>query len=90
MILAEIWYRTCNQKFLAIVEAFKTRRNYLEVCKYEIFVFNNYNNLYQFINVKSLSPRQVLEAQKLSFYHFQIDYCQDKAHGATNALSYFL
>ena len=32
---------------------------------------------------------QVYWAQKLSKYHFQIDYCQNKANRAANALSQY-
>ena len=39
------------------------------------------------MDTKSLSSRQVCWAQKLSCYHFQIDYCQGKANGAADALS---
>ncbi len=39
------------------------------------------------MDTKSLSSRQVRWAQELSRYHFRIDYQQDKANGATNALS---
>ena len=38
MISAETWYKTHNQELLAIVEAFKTWRHYLEGCKYKILV----------------------------------------------------
>ena len=41
------------------------------------------------MDTKSLSSRQVWWAQKLSKYHFQIDYCQGKANRAANALSCF-
>ena len=37
------------------------------------------------MDTKSLSFRQVCWAQKLSYYHFQIDYCQDKANEAADA-----
>ena len=49
----------------------------------------DHNNLRRFINTKSLSSRQVRWAQKLSRYHFQIDYCQSKANAAANALLRF-
>ena len=39
------------------------------------------------MDTKSLSFRQVCWAQKLSQYHFQIDYCQGKVNAAANALS---
>ena len=39
--------------------------------------------------MKSLSSRQIRCAQELSRYHFQIDYYQGKANGATDALSQY-
>ena len=42
------------------------------------------------MDIKNLSSRQVCWAQKLSRYHFRIDYCQGKANAAANALSRFL
>ena len=89
MILAKTWYKTYNGELLAIVEAFKTWKHYLEGCKHEVLVLTNHNNLCWFMNTKSLSSRQVRWAQKLSRYHFRIDYCQGKANGAADALSCF-
>ena len=89
MIPAETRYKTHNGKLLAIVEAFKTWRHYLEGCKHKVLVLTNYNNLCQFMDIKSLSSKQVRWAQKLSRYHFRIDYCQGKANGAADVLSRF-
>ena len=74
MILTETCYETHNGKFLVIVEAFKTWRHYLKGCKHKVLVFNNHNNLRQFMDTKNLSFKQVRWAQKLSNYHFRIDY----------------
>ncbi len=41
------------------------------------------------MDTKSLSSRQVQLAQKLSRYHFQIDYWQGKANGAIDTLSQY-
>ena len=41
------------------------------------------------MDIKNLSFKQVRWAQKLSSYHFRIDYYQDKANGATDILSCF-
>ena len=41
------------------------------------------------MDTKNLSSRQVWCAQELSRYHFQIDYCQEKANGAADVLSRF-
>ena len=90
MILAKTWYETYNNKFLAIAEAFKTWRHYLEGCKHKVFILTDLNNLYRFMDTKSLSSRQVRWAQELSQYHFWIDNCQGKANAAIDALSRFL
>ena len=87
MIPAETRYKTHNGELLAIVKAFKTWKYYLEDSRHKVLVLTNHNNLRQFIDMKSLSSRQVHWAQELSCYHFQIDYRQGKANGATDALS---
>ena len=87
MIPAETRYETHDGELLAIVEAFKTWRHYLEGCKHEVLVLTDHNNLRRFMDTKSLSSKQVRWAQKLSRYHFRIDYCQGKANGAADALS---
>ena len=87
MISAETRYETHNAELLAIVEAFKTWRHYLEDCKHEVLVLTNHNNLPRFMDTKSLSSRQVRWAQELSRYHFRIDYRQGKANAAADALS---
>ena len=74
MIPAETRYETHDGELLAIVEAFKTWRHYLEGCKHEVLVLTDYNNLRRFMDTKSLSSRQVRWAQELSRYHFRIDY----------------
>ena len=89
MILAKTWYKTHDGELLAIVKAFKTWKHYLESCKHKVLVLIDHNSLQQFMDTKSLSSCQVRWAQKLFQYHFQIDYCQDKANGAADALSCF-
>ncbi len=59
MILVETRYETHDGELLAMVEAFKTWRHYLEGCKYEVLMLTDYNNLQRFINTKNLSSRQV-------------------------------
>ena len=89
MIPAETRYETHDGELLAIVEAFKTWRHYLEGCKHEVLVLTDHNNLRHFMDTKSLSSRQVCWAQELFWYYFQIDYCQGKANAAADALSRF-
>ena len=59
MISAETRYETHDAELLAIVEAFKTWRHYLEGCKHEALVLTDQNNLRRFMDTKSLSSRQV-------------------------------
>ena len=89
MILAKTRYGTHDSELLAIIETFKTWRHYLEDCKHEVLMLTNQNNFCRFMNIKSLGFCQILWAQKLSYYHFWIDYCQGKANRAADALSCF-
>ena len=89
MIPAKTWYKIHNSELLVIVKAFKIWRHYLEGCKHKVFVFTDHNNFCRFMNIKSLSSRQICWAQELNKYHFRMDYYQDKANGAANALSCF-
>ena len=89
MISAKTQYKIYDAELLAIVEAFKTRRHYLEGCKYKVLVLTDHNNLWRFMDIKSLSFRQVRWAQKLFRYYFRIDYHQGKANGAADTLSRF-
>ena len=66
MIPAETQYETYNSELLAIVKAFKTWRHYLVSCKHEVLVLTDHNNLRRFMDIKSLSFRQVRWAQELS------------------------
>ena len=90
MISAKTWYETHNGKFLAIIKIFKIWRHYLESCKHKVLILTDQNNFCCFMDIKNLSSKQVRWAQKLSQYYFQIDYYQDKANVAADALSRFL
>ncbi len=74
MIPTETQYKTHDRELLAIVEVFKTWRHYLEGCKYKVLALTDYKNLQHFMNIKSLSFKQVRWAHELLKYHFQIDY----------------
>ena len=87
MIPAETRYETYNNELLAIVEAFMTWRHYIEGFWHKVLVLTNHNNLRQFMDIKSLSFRQVRWAQELFCYYLQIDYYQSKVNGAIDALS---
>ena len=89
MIPAETWYEAHDHELLAIVEAFKTSRHYLESCKFEVLMLTNHNNLCRFMNTKSLSSGEVRWVQEIFWYHFQIDYHQGKGNAADYALLRF-
>ena len=59
LIFAEIQIKTHISELLAIVEAFKSWRHSLEGGKYKVFILTNYNNFYQFMDIKNLSFRQI-------------------------------
>ena len=63
-----------NAELLAIIKTFQNWRHYLENCQFEVLVLTNHNNLYQFMDTKSLSSCQVCWTQKMSRYHFCINY----------------
>ena len=89
MIPTKTRYETHNGKCLAIVKAFKIWHHYFEGCKHEVLILTDYNNFCRFMDIKSLSFRQVRWAQELFWYHFRINYCQSKANVAVDALSRF-
>ena len=80
-------YETHNGKLLAIVKAFKAWKHYLKGYKHKVLMLIDHNNLQRFIDMKSLSSKQVHWAQKWSRYRFQIDYYQAKANRVADALS---
>ena len=57
IIPAKTRYKTHDGKLLAIVEAFKTWRYYLDGCEDEVLVLSIYNNFRRFMDTKSLSFR---------------------------------
>ena len=59
MILVETKYKMHNGELLAIIEAFKIWKHYLEGSQHEVLIFTDHNNFRQFIDTKSLSSRQV-------------------------------
>ena len=45
MIPIEIYYKTYDNKLLAIIKVFKTWKHYLKDSKYKVFILLDYNNL---------------------------------------------
>lgn len=89
MIPIETQYKNHIGEFLAIVEAFKTCRPYLEDYKDKILVSTDYIYLCWFMDTKSLSFHEICWAKEVPCYHFQINYCQGKANTTTDPLSWY-
>ena len=86
MIPAEQWYEIYNQKLLVIVMAFKQWRHYFKDGTHLIEVLTDYNNLQDFINVKSLNGRQIKWVMKFAAYDFVIFHCSKKSNSANASL----
>ena len=74
LIPAEQNYGTPDQEMLAIVEAFREWRHYLEAPEAEIEVLTDHRNLQSFMTTKALSRRQARWAETLAAYDFRIAY----------------
>lgn len=84
------WYEVHNSELSANVEVSKNKRYYLKDCKHKVLILFVYNNICEFLNRMSISYEEVCRAQKLSLYHFCVNYCQGKANEADNILSRYL
>ncbi|KAG5716608.1 hypothetical protein E4T56_gene16277 [Termitomyces sp. T112] len=74
MIPAELNYDIYDKELLAIVEAFRQWRAYLEGSPHCIQVYSDHNNLQYFTTTKQLSRRQARWSETLSEYDFTIHY----------------
>ena len=59
---------------LAIVEAFKEWRHYLEAPEAEVEVLTDHHNLQFFMTTKALNRRQARWAEALNAFNFRITY----------------
>ena len=59
MIVADTWYKTHDNKLLAIVKVFKTWWHYLKSCKDKVFSLTDHNNVWNFMDIKNLSFERV-------------------------------
>lgn len=74
MIPAETRYPTHDQELLAVVEAFKQWRHYLEGSQFTVTVVSDHNNLRYFMSTTTLNRRQARWALLLGEYDFEIKY----------------
>ena len=61
---------------------FKQWRHYFESSAHSVEVLTNYNNLQDFMNIKSLNGKQVRWTMKLTVYDFVILHCSGKSNPA--------
>ena len=61
---------------------FKQWRHYLKNNAHLIEVLTDYNNLQDFMNIKSLNKRQIKWAMKFAVYDFMIFHCLKKSNSA--------
>lgn len=81
-IPAERNYETYDQELLAIVDAFKHWRHYLEGAAYPIRVLTDHNNLKGFMKLKQLNGRQARWATFLASFDFEIEHRSGKTNPA--------
>jgi transposase InsO family protein len=82
LIPAETRYETHDQELLAIVQAFRHWRHYLEGSANVIEVLTDHNNLVAFSKLKQLNGRQARWAISLSEFDFTIQHRPGKANPA--------
>ena len=84
---AEMNYEIYDKEMLAIVEAFKEWRAYLEGAQHQITVMTDHKNLEYFLTTKTLNRRQSHWSELLGNYDFVVKYSPGKANGKPDALS---
>ena len=84
---AEINYEIQDKELLAIVDAFKHWRRYLEGATHQVQVFSDHQNLEYFTTTKVLNRRQARWAQELAGIDFKIHYRPGAKNGKPDALS---
>jgi hypothetical protein len=78
MIFTEMNYKTHDQKLLIIVECFKHWKHYLKRNYHTMKIFIDYNNLKDFMNVKTLNKWQIKWTIRLISFDFIIKHRFEK------------
>ena len=84
---AERNYDVHDRELLAVVEAFKQWRHYLQGAKEETIVRSDHHNLKYFTTTKELTGRQIRWAEYLSRFKFRIEHIKGKENVIADALS---
>ena len=80
-------YDIHDKELLAVVEAFKNWRVYLEGLGQPVKVFTDHKNLLYWTTTKELNRRQVRWAETLSTFDFRISHVRGTENGGADALS---
>jgi hypothetical protein len=83
----EMNYDIHDKELLAVVEAFKTWRVYLEGAKFPVQVYTDHKNLLYWTTTKELNRRQVRWSETLAPYDFKINHVRGTENGRADALS---
>ena len=81
------WYDIHDKEMLAIIEALKKWRAYLQKSKYQTIIKLNHKNLQYFMTIKKLNEWQVWWAETLAEYDFAIQHCKEKDNSWADILS---
>ena len=84
---AELNYKIYDKELLAIYEAFKQWRNYLEGVPHVILVLSDHKNLEYFATSKQLTRRQVQWSKHLSGFNYIIHYRSSRLGTKPDALT---
>ena len=84
---AELNYEIYDKELLAIFEAFRQWRNYLEGSTHAILVLSDHKNLEYFATTKQLTCRQVHWSEYLLGFNYLIWYCAGQLGTKPDALT---
>ncbi|KAM0712543.1 hypothetical protein Q7P37_011640 [Cladosporium fusiforme] len=87
MTPAELNYEIHDKELLAIVEAFRHWRIYLEGHPEEITVITDHKNLTKYTTTKELTPRQIRWYQDLATFKMRIHYRKGSENARADAMS---
>jgi len=87
MTPAELRYDIHDKELLAIVDAFRQWKVYLEGSKHTVTVFTDHKNLIYFTTTKELNRRQVRWYEDLATFNFRIQYRKGSENDRADALS---
>ena len=83
----ELNYDIHDKELLAVVEALKQWRVYLEGPKYPVQIYTDHKNLLYWTTTKQLNRRQVRWAETLASYNFVINHVRGTENTCADALS---